>query len=66
FTIPGVPDTKANLKVWAGGRWAYEQQVDTSSKADLAIRVTSSKAAKDTETKEADEAREADPKGSAE
>ncbi|HEX2660035.1 MAG TPA: hypothetical protein VHU40_17245, partial [Polyangia bacterium] len=46
FTIPGVPDTKANLKVWAGGRWAYEQQVDTSSKADLAIRVTSSKAAK--------------------
>ena len=42
FTIPGVPDTKANLKVWAGGRWAYEQSVDTSSKTDLSIRVSAS------------------------
>jgi plastocyanin len=66
FTIPGVPDTKANLKVWAGGRWAYEQSIDTSSKADLAIRVSSSKAAKEAD-KEADgEAKESDPKGSAE
>ena len=23
FSIPGVPDTKATLKVWAGGRWVY-------------------------------------------
>lgn len=70
FTIPGVPDTKANLKVWAGGRWAYAQSIDTSSKTDLAIRVSSAKASKeaekDAEGKEADaEAKEADPKGSA-
>jgi plastocyanin len=67
FTIPGVPDTKANLKVWAGGRWAYEQSVDTSSKTELSIRVSASKAAKEVEGKEADpEAKETDPKGSAE
>jgi plastocyanin len=72
FTIPGVPDTKANLKVWAGGRWAYEQSVDTSSKADLSIRVSSSKASKEADLKDAEgkdgepEAKESDPtKGSA-
>ena len=29
FSIPSVPDGKANLKVWTRGRWASEQEVDT-------------------------------------
>lgn len=72
FSIPGVPDGKANLKVWAGGRWAHEQSIDAASKHDLSIRVESPKTSKesdvkDPEGKEGDpEAKEPDPKGSAE
>jgi plastocyanin len=71
FSIPGVPDGKATLKVWAGGRWAHEESVDTNGK-DLSIRVESAKnanqpEAKETEGKEGDsEGKEPDPKGSAE
>jgi plastocyanin len=71
FTIPGAPDTKANLKVWAGGRWAHEETVDTASHQDVSIRIESAKTskepeAKDVEGKETDpEAKETDPKGSA-
>jgi hypothetical protein len=41
FSIPGVPDGKANLKVWARGRWATEQEVDTGSKDELIVKVAS-------------------------
>jgi hypothetical protein len=41
FSIPGVPDGKANLKVWTRGRWAAEQEIDTSSKEELIIKVAS-------------------------
>jgi len=71
FSIPGVPDTKATLKVWAGGHWAHQETVDTSGKQDLAIRVEAAKGAKeadvkDAEGKEGDEAKDPDSKGSAE
>ena len=72
FNIPGVPDTKANLKVWAGGRWAHQESVDTSGKQDLSIRVESAKSSKEPDTKDAEgkegdpEAKDPDPKGSAE
>jgi len=72
FSIPGVPDTKATLKVWAGGRWAHQETIDTSGKQDLSIRVESAKSskepdAKDAEGKEGDpEAKDPDSKGSAE
>lgn len=39
FSIPNVPDGKANLKVWTRGRWAAEQEIDTASKEDLTIKV---------------------------
>ena len=32
FSIAGVPDGKAHLKVWARGRWAHEQEIDTGSR----------------------------------
>lgn len=62
FSIPGVPDGKAKLKVWAGGRWAHEETVDTSGKQDLSIRIQSAKAANATEAKEA-ESKEGDSEG---
>lgn len=71
FSIPGVPDGKANLKVWAGGRWAHQESIETNGK-DLAIRIENAKnanqpEAKDTEGKEGDsEGKEPDSKGSAE
>jgi len=71
FSIPGVPDGKANLKVWAGGRWAHEESIETNGK-DLSIRIESAKSAnqpeaKETEGKEGDsEGKEPDSKGSAE
>jgi hypothetical protein len=76
FSIPGVPDTKANLKVWSGGRWVHDEPIDAAAKQDLAIRVESGKATKEPEVKESDsegkesdpsnpETKEPDPKGSA-
>ena len=71
FSIPGVPDTKATLKVWAGGRWAHQETVDTSGKQDLAIRVEAVKGAKeadvkDAEGKDGEDSKDPDSKGSAE
>jgi len=45
FSIAGVPDGKANLKVWTRGRWASEQEVDTATavKDELTVRVTAAK-----------------------
>ena len=71
FSIPGVPDGKANLKVWAGGHWAHEQSIETNGK-DLSIRIENAKNANQPEAKEAEgkegdsEGKESDPKGSAE
>jgi len=39
FSIPGVPDGKAKLRVWTRGGWATEQEIDTSKKEDLSIKV---------------------------
>ena len=39
FSIAGVPDGKANLKVWTRGKWAAEQEVDTGSKEELTVKV---------------------------
>jgi plastocyanin len=49
FSIPAVPDGKAILKVWTRGKWAYEEEIDTSKKEDLSIKVV---APKDRETKD--------------
>lgn len=73
FSVPGVPDGKATLKVWAGGRWAHEESIDTNGK-DLSIRIESAKSANQPEAKETEgtgkegdsEGKEPDPKGSAE
>lgn len=43
FAIAGVPDTHANLKVWAQGRWVYEHEIDAAAKQELAIRVAASR-----------------------
>jgi hypothetical protein len=45
FSIAGVPDGKATLKVWTRGRWAAEQEVDTGAqgKEELVVKVTASK-----------------------
>jgi hypothetical protein len=45
FSIAGVPDGKANLKVWTRGHWAAEQEVDTATavKDELTVRVTAAK-----------------------
>ena len=55
FSIAGVPDGKANLKVWTRGRWASEQEVDTATavKDELTVRVTAAKdSAESKDTKE--------------
>jgi hypothetical protein len=39
FEIASVPDGKATLKVWTRGRWASEQEIDTSKKDELTIKV---------------------------
>ena len=41
FSIAGVPDGKANLKVWTRGKWASEQEIDTGSKEELIVKVSS-------------------------
>ncbi len=42
FSIAGVPDGKASLKVWTRGKWAAQQEVDTGSKEDLTVKVGAS------------------------
>jgi plastocyanin len=39
FSVPSVPDGKATLRVWTRGRWATTQEIDTSKKDDLTIKV---------------------------
>jgi hypothetical protein len=39
FSVPSVPDGKATLKVWTRGRWATSQEIDTTKKDDLTIKV---------------------------
>jgi hypothetical protein len=55
FSIPGVPDGKAILKVWTRGKWAYEEEIDTSKKEDLSIKVSAPKDKEETKEKEAAE-----------
>jgi hypothetical protein len=43
FSIPGVPDGRANLKVWTRGKWASEQEIDTGSKEELIVKVSSAR-----------------------
>jgi plastocyanin len=43
FSIPDVPDGKAILKVWTRGKWAYEEEIDTTKKDALSIKVTGPK-----------------------
>jgi hypothetical protein len=52
FSIAGVPDGKANLKVWARGKWAAEQEVDTGSKEELTVKVASPGEKKEAEAAE--------------
>ncbi len=54
FSIPAVPDGKAHLRVWARGKWAAEQEVDTGSKEELVVKVAAP-GAKDEKEKEAAE-----------
>lgn len=42
FSIAGVPDGKANLKVWTRGKWAAQQEVDTGAKEELTVKVGAS------------------------
>jgi hypothetical protein len=53
FTIPDVPDGKAILKVWTRGKWAHEEEIDTTKKEPLSIKVSGPK---DRETKDKDSA----------
>jgi hypothetical protein len=40
FRIADAPDGKATLKVWSGGRWVHEQEIEVGPKSDgLQIRV---------------------------
>jgi hypothetical protein len=39
FSVPGVPDGKATLKVWTRGKWAQSQEIDTTKASDLTIKV---------------------------
>ena len=43
FSIPDVPDGKAILKVWTRGKWAHEEEIDTSKKEALSIKVSAPK-----------------------
>jgi len=53
FSIPDVPDGKAILKVWTRGKWAYQEEIDTTRKEPLSIKVS---APKGKETKDKDSA----------
>jgi hypothetical protein len=39
FSIAGVPEGKAKLRVWTRGAWATEQEIETSKREDLSIKV---------------------------
>ena len=39
FSIPGVPDGKAHLRVWARGKWAAEQEVDSGAKEEVVVKI---------------------------
>jgi len=54
FSIAGVPEGKVHIKVWTRGKWAAEQDVDTSSKEELVVRVAAP-GAKDDKDKDAAE-----------
>jgi hypothetical protein len=54
FSIAGVPDGKAHLKVWSRGKWAAEQDVETGTKEELVVKVAAP-GAKDDKEKEAAE-----------
>jgi hypothetical protein len=43
FSIPDVPEGKAILKVWTRGKWAHEEEIDTSKKDALSIKVSAPK-----------------------
>jgi hypothetical protein len=41
FRIPDAPEGKATLKVWSGGKWVHEQEIEVGPRSDgLQIRVT--------------------------
>ena len=47
FRMAEVPDGKATLKVWSGGRWVHEQEIEVGAKSDgLQIRVAADGAGK--------------------
>jgi len=56
FSIAGVPDGHAHLKVWSRGKWAAEQDVETGSqnKEELVVRIAAP-GAKDDKEKDAAE-----------
>jgi hypothetical protein len=39
FKLPDAPDGKATLKIWSGGRWVHEQEIDTGRSGDLQVKV---------------------------
>jgi hypothetical protein len=39
FSIAGVPDGRAHLKVWTRGKWAAEEDVEMGSKKELIVKV---------------------------
>ncbi|HVZ72048.1 MAG TPA: hypothetical protein VHJ20_06705 [Polyangia bacterium] len=39
FSVAGVPDGHATLRVWTRGAWAAEQDIDATKKEDLTIKV---------------------------
>jgi hypothetical protein len=43
FNIAGVPDGKATLKIWTRGRWAHQEEIDTSKREDVSIKVAAPK-----------------------
>jgi hypothetical protein len=40
FSIANVPDGKATLKVWTLGKWASQEEIDSTKKEDLTVRLT--------------------------
>jgi hypothetical protein len=54
FSIAGVPEGKAVLKVWTRGRWAAEQEIDTSSKEELVVKVAAPHVKEDKESRDKD------------
>ena len=41
FKIADVPEGKATLKVWSGGGWVHEQEIEVGPKSDaLQVKVS--------------------------